>query len=143
MPIQTYVFKVDLLDSRDPQISRTFSIPASWTFQKFHAAIQHVFSWQNEHLHVFTFHVPLEGGRNMVVSIQDTSIMGQNGEGDGPNYVVFDEREVKLKDIWEEDGKHRNDVTSNGALGGCFYEYDFSVSGPSDFVKFQWRRKTF
>jgi len=128
MPVQTYIFKVDLLDSRDPKISRTFSIPASSTFQKLHAAIQHVFSWQNEHLHLFTFHVPLEGGRNKVVSIQDTDMMGRD-EGEGPNDIVLDEKSIKLKDVWQEGGRYRKDVTSNGTLGGCFYEYDFGVSG--------------
>jgi len=125
MPIQTYVFKVDLLDSRDPKISRTFSIPSSWTFQKFHAAIQHVFSWQNEHVHVFTFHIPLEGARNKVVSIQDTDMLGWDDEAEGPNNIVFEERTVKLNDIWEEGGKYRREVTNNATLGGCFYEYDF------------------
>ncbi|KAG1821787.1 MM3350-like domain-containing protein [Suillus subaureus] len=109
MPIRTYIFKVDLLESRDPQISRTFSIPASWTFQKLHAAIQHVFLWQNEHLHVFTFQIPIGGGINKV----------------GPNDIVLDEKTVKLKDIWDDSGRYRGDVTNNGTLGGCFYEYDF------------------
>jgi len=134
MSIQTYIFQVDILDSQDPRISRTFSIPASWTFQTFHAAIQHVFSWQNEHPHVFTFHIPLRGGRNAVVSIQDTDMLGRDGEAERPNYIVLDERQVRLKDVWEEGGEHRNDVTtSDGILGGCFYEYDFAVSRSGDF----------
>ncbi|KAG1747148.1 MM3350-like domain-containing protein [Suillus paluster] len=122
MPTRTYIFKVDLLESRDPQISRTFSIPASWTFQKLHAAIQHVFMWQNEHLHVFTFQIPIGGGRNQVVSIQDTDMMGRDDEGDD---IVLDEKTVKLKDVWEESGRYRKHVTNNRTLGGCFYEYDF------------------
>jgi hypothetical protein len=140
MPVQTYVFKVDLLDSRDPQIWRAFSVPSSWTFQKFHAAIQHVFSWQNEHVHVFTFQIPLEGGRNKVVSIQDTDMLGRDDEEDGPNNIVFDERTIKLNDIWEEGGRYRREVTNNATLGGCFYEYDFGVSGLASSVMSRYRR---
>ncbi|KAG1872041.1 MM3350-like domain-containing protein [Suillus tomentosus] len=127
MPIRTYIFKVDLLESRDPEISRTFSIPASWTFQKLHAAIQHVFLWQNEHLHVFTFQIPIGGGINKVVSIQDTDIMGRDDE-EGPNDIVLDEKNVKLKDVWDSNGRYHRDVTNDGTLGGCFYEYDFGDS---------------
>ncbi|KAG1773483.1 hypothetical protein EDD22DRAFT_204995 [Suillus occidentalis] len=55
MPVRTYTFKVELIGSRNPVISRTFSVPASWTFQRLHAAIQYAFGWQNCHLHNFTF----------------------------------------------------------------------------------------
>ncbi|TFY78018.1 hypothetical protein EWM64_g5995 [Hericium alpestre] len=42
---------------------------------------------------------------------------------DGPR--VRSERTVKLKDIWEEDGKHRAKVEVNGEISPLGYTYDF------------------
>ncbi|KAF9223450.1 hypothetical protein BS17DRAFT_767313 [Gyrodon lividus] len=55
MAVPTYTFRVELIGSRNSAISRTFTIPASWSFYRLHAAIQYTLGWLDCHLHQWTF----------------------------------------------------------------------------------------
>lgn len=45
-------FRIDLKHTK-PQIWRRVQIPANYTFYDFHIYIQHIFAWDNYHLHEF------------------------------------------------------------------------------------------
>lgn len=58
--------------------------------------------------------------------------MGKDDDGDdfggGNNASYFDEKELKLNDVWEEDGRARQSVIRNGRVVSLYYLYDFGVS---------------
>jgi len=129
MPVRAYTFKVELLDSRDPVITRTFTIPASWTFYKLHAAIQYTFGWQDCHLHFFTFEQAALGRGPALLRIEsgDSEEYGDFNVGGGTSVI---DTKIRLSDVWEERGKYRQDASHNGTLGTCCYLYDFGVRCP-------------
>ena len=49
----TYQFKIKLRGITNPPIWRRVLVPANFTFSGFHAVIQEVFGWWNEHLYCF------------------------------------------------------------------------------------------
>ncbi|KAG6330276.1 hypothetical protein ID866_8814 [Astraeus odoratus] len=132
-PINAYTFKVELIGSRNPVITRTFTVPATWTFRVLHGAIQHAFGWEDWHLHHFTFKSSRQsGGRSQVSREHREQLLrvhtGTPVEGDGErsrscNHHVAEE-DIRLRDIWEEEGSYRPHATKDGRLGDCYYLYD-------------------
>lgn len=47
--VDNYLFQVQLLDIKDPCVTRVLSIPSNITFDKFHLVLQVAFRWKNEH----------------------------------------------------------------------------------------------
>lgn len=139
MPVRIYTFKVELIGSRNPVISRTFSIPASWTFQRLHAAIQYAFGWQNCHLHHFTFeparrHPTREERRFISMDYREKLVVIHMGtpEDEDDDWGTsararFSEKDIKLNDFFEETGKYRQMALKDGAMAKCYYLYDFGV----------------
>jgi len=115
---RNYIFKIGLLEVKDPQVTRTLSVPPSITFHKFHYAIQIAFGWANVHLYRFqilnlraTSHTYASTGRRNVVP---KVLMALDGPGmDDPS--IFDDEdeirnkssEVKISDVFEV-AKYRN-----------------------------------
>ena len=135
--IRAYTFRVVLLGSANPSITRTFTLPASSTFQHLHHAIQYSFDWQNSHLHEFTFEPTRTDGAAGVISFDSPTVlmnvgMEKNQNNDefmgGNSNSYFNEKKLKLSDIWEEDGKARKKVVRNGQVVSLYYLYDFGVS---------------
>jgi hypothetical protein len=58
--------------------------------------------------------------------------MGQDEDVDrfgGRNSrLYFHEKELKLSDVWEDNGKARKSVVRNGQVVSLYYLYDFGVS---------------
>ncbi|KAH7928051.1 ribonuclease H-like protein [Leucogyrophana mollusca] len=136
MSVRTYTFRVELLGSRNPVISRTFSVPATWTFQRLNAAIQYTFGWQHCHLQQFTFELarsPRNGGGNLLsfapreqlATIHMSNAEFEDDWGDLPRGLSLSEKEARLRDFWAQDGKHRQAVTRDGRLADCYFLYDF------------------
>ncbi|MDR2496025.1 MAG: plasmid pRiA4b ORF-3 family protein [Tannerellaceae bacterium] len=50
----TFQFKIQLKGISKPPVWRTISIPADFTFLRFHTAIQVAFGWENDHLFEFS-----------------------------------------------------------------------------------------
>lgn len=126
---QAYVFKVALLGSTNPNITRKVVVPSWWTFKEFHIAIQYIFfPWKNCHLHSFEFlkrladaPVRFDLGFRKEVLLElchpgDVEYVSQNW---------FDERKVKLSDVFAQNGRHRSQVLVDGAFAPLLYEYDF------------------
>ncbi|KAG6331597.1 hypothetical protein ID866_7488 [Astraeus odoratus] len=140
MSVSAYTLKLELIGSQDPAITRTFTVPASWTFRKLHSAIQYTFGWQNCHLHSFTFE-PADGselGSNddgqfafddgkPLLEIHMGADEDEFGFGDGINAGIarIQENEIRLCDVYEEGGSYRKKVVKGGKLGDCIYLYDF------------------
>lgn len=137
MPVRVYTFKVELIGSRNPVISRTFSVPASWTFQRLHAAIQYAFGWQNCHLHHFTFESarrpPTREERRFIsMDHREKLVVIHMGtpEDEDDDWATsararFSEKDIKLNDLFEETGKYRQMALKDGAMAKCYYLYDF------------------
>ncbi|KAG2756613.1 hypothetical protein P692DRAFT_20526860 [Suillus brevipes Sb2] len=137
MPVRIYTFKVELIGSRNPVISRTFSVPASWTFQRLHAAIQYAFGWQNCHLHHFTFESarrpPTREERRFIsMDYREKLVVIHMGtpEDEDDDWATsararFSEKDIKLNDLFEETGKYRQMALKDGAMAKCYYLYDF------------------
>src|ERR1700729_1678702 len=130
-----YTFRVVLLGSRNPSITRTFTLPASSTFQLLHHAIQYSFGWQNSHLHEFTFEPTRTERATGMISLNQRTVLANIGTGQDDNYddfggnggLYFDEKELKLNDVWEENGKARKSLERNGQVVSLYYLYDFGV----------------
>lgn len=129
MPVRAYTLKVELLGSDNPVITRTFTIPASWTFHKLHAAIQYTFGWQDCHLHSFTFEQAVGGRGPALLRIESADSEEFDDFDVGGGASVIDTK-IRLSDVWEERGKYRQDASHNGRLGTCSYLYDFGVRFP-------------
>ncbi|KAG6329400.1 hypothetical protein ID866_9689 [Astraeus odoratus] len=137
MPVRAYTFKVELLGSRAPVITRTFSIPAAWTFRKLHAAIQYTFGWQHCHLHYFMFEPPRrpqppeERGlfsfeiREQLLEVHMGTPEDEYDEGIIRSNFRISENEIRLCDVWDERGRYRQHAMKEGRLGECYYLYDF------------------
>lgn len=124
MPVRAYTLKVGLLGSDNPVITRTFTIPASWTFHKLHAAIQYTFGWQDCHLHSFTFErADGRGPALFRIESADSEEFDDFDVGGGTTNVT--DTKIRLSDVWEERGKYRQNASHNGRLGTCSYLYDF------------------
>jgi len=58
--------------------------------------------------------------------------MGQDEDvdcfGGRNNRPYFHEKELKLSDVWEDNGKVRKSVVRNGQVVPLYYLYDFGVS---------------
>ncbi|KIJ29716.1 hypothetical protein M422DRAFT_268844 [Sphaerobolus stellatus SS14] len=126
---QAYVFDVELLGSSNPKITRKVAVPSWYTFKQFHFVLQYIFGpWQNCHLHTFSFLKELGNQRiRSDFSIRKEILLELCHEGD-VEYVSqnwFDEREVKLSDVYEEDGRLRSKIMVNGNFAPLLYEYDF------------------
>jgi hypothetical protein len=53
---ESYTFHIELLDSKNPVITRTVDVPSWYSFKQFHTVIQYSFGpWQDCHLHEFRF----------------------------------------------------------------------------------------
>jgi hypothetical protein len=135
--IRAYTFRVELLGSHDPSITRTFTIPASSTFQRLHHAIQYTFGWQNSHLHAFTFEPARTEISTGAISLSPQTVLMNIGMGEenASDYSgiesgvpYFFEKELRLSDVWEENGKARRSVVRHGQVVSLYYLYDFGVS---------------
>lgn len=49
-----FQFRIDIKDISAPPVWRRIQIPAHWTFELFHEAIQAAFGWGNNHLYFFS-----------------------------------------------------------------------------------------
>lgn len=125
MPVRAYTFKVELLGSKNPVITRTFTIPASWTFFQLHAAIQYTFGWENSHLHSFTFDQPTRRKTLLRIESSDADEFDDDF-GFGAGTTIVDVK-IRLSDVWEERGKYRQNASHDDELGICCYLYDFGV----------------
>lgn len=126
------MFDVELLGSSNPKITRKVAVPSWWTFKQFHFVLQYIFlPWKNCHLHSFEFlkrlgDAPVRYG----FSFRKEVLLELCHDGD-VEYVSqnwFDERSVKLSDVFDENGRHRSLVLVNGTFAPLLYEYDFGVS---------------
>jgi hypothetical protein len=53
---ESYTFHIELLNSKNPVITRTVDVPSWYSFKQFHTVIQNSFGpWQDCHLHEFRF----------------------------------------------------------------------------------------
>lgn len=129
-----YTFHVEILGSRNPTVTRTFTLPASSTFQGLHHAIQYTFGWNGSQPHAFTFE-PTRTHRVdgfllprtvlMDIGMGDAEEYGVYGAGDERPY--FDEKDIKLSDVWEENGKARKGAMRGGNMASLFYMYGYEV----------------
>lgn len=133
--IRAYTFRVTLLGSRNPAITRTFTLPVSSTFQRLHHAIQYTFDWNNSHLHEFTFEPTRTEKANGMISFNPRNVLVTIGMGkhaddyfEGNQVLYFEESKLKLSDIWEGNGKARKNVLENGQVVSLYYLYDMGVS---------------
>lgn len=62
----TYQFKIQIKGLTKPPVWRVLTVPADFTFENFHTAIQIAFGWENYHLFEFTGKGAL---RNMRIAI--------------------------------------------------------------------------
>ena len=111
---------------------RKVAVPSWYTFKQFHFVLQYIFGpWQNCHLHNFMFQRNEAGPRSISFGPRDV-LLEVNHKGDvetmfGPRREWIDERELKLSDIYAEDGRMRSKVLSNRSVVPLIYEYDFGV----------------
>lgn len=124
---QSYVFDVELLDISDPKITRKVAVPSWWTFKQFHLVLQYIFlPWQNYHLHTFQFLKDHPVRFNSVDGQEILLELGREGDGGSfDSYNWFDERKVKLSDVFGVDGRLRSQILYNGDISPLLYRYDF------------------
>lgn len=132
---QAYVFHVEILGSSKPKITRKVAIPSWWTFKQFHFALQYIFlPWQNSHLHVFQF---LKQLRNLNVRVPSTFsrevLLELSDDVEHARNNWYDERNIRLSDVYGEDGRLRPTVLVNGNIAPLLYQYDFGVSNTNVF----------
>ncbi|KIJ62755.1 hypothetical protein HYDPIDRAFT_29911 [Hydnomerulius pinastri MD-312] len=137
MAVPAYTFKVELIGSRNPPISRTFTIPSSWTFYRLNTAIQYTFGWQYCHLHQWTFEPrrrpPTRQNRGLIsLDHRETLLaihMGTDEDEDddwgATARARLGEKEIRMCDVWNERGMYRAAASKDGRLGSCYYLYDF------------------
>lgn len=79
----TLTFKIQIRDIKKPPVWRRIEIPASYTFEEFHQAIQIAFGWENCHLYQFqrypydnqwTVMVPDENDDEPVIDSRETVV---------------------------------------------------------------------
>ncbi|KAI5476397.1 hypothetical protein MNV49_007775 [Pseudohyphozyma bogoriensis] len=137
---KAYTLETWLAGSCDPVIVRTFTVPEDWDFGALHMALQHAYGWQTSHMHEFRFEEfpPEEGDPDYgekdpsrfffpkrLMSIAGREPYDFEDEDEG-RFVQEDD--VKLRDVFEEDGKYAKTVRKNGKVQGLVYEYDMGDS---------------
>lgn len=65
-----FQFKIQLKNITDPTVWRRVTVPAGFSFAKFHKVIQAAFGWENYHLYQFS---PKGWGSGPVISVPDPS----------------------------------------------------------------------
>ncbi|KIY67823.1 hypothetical protein CYLTODRAFT_443777 [Cylindrobasidium torrendii FP15055 ss-10] len=128
-----YTFKIELLGSRDPVITRVVDVPAWYTFQELHFVIQYAFGpWQQVHLHEFSYKTGRPNRSGGISFAPDTSVLRirMDGEQDelpefAPKSPQIYESQIKLSDVYDAEGKHRAKVLKNGEVLPLEYLYDF------------------
>jgi len=138
---KTYTFKIELLGSKDPVITRIVDIPAWYTFEELHFVTQYAFGpWQQCHLHEFSYRTT-KSNRSGTISLKPLGeilrIVSADDQSDGFSFPgmasvaipkLF-EKQVKLKDIYDSAGHLRDKVLDeDGEVLTLTYVYDFGVS---------------
>ncbi|KAJ7593335.1 hypothetical protein C8J56DRAFT_930848 [Mycena floridula] len=136
---KVYTFRIELLGSKDPVITRLVDVPAWYTFQYFHFVLQYAFGpWQQSHLHQWSFS-PAKPNRSGCISLErDQSVLKMIAADDhiedplfgGPRIPWMYEKNVKLSDIYDESGRYFKMVQENGEVLPLTYLYDFGVCFP-------------
>ncbi|KAJ7163618.1 MM3350-like domain-containing protein [Mycena crocata] len=131
---QAYTFKIELLGSKDPVITRVVDVPAWYNFQYFHFVLQYAFGpWQQCHLHQWSFS-PAKPNRSGCISLApDQSVLNIIAENDEIEEPLFGgrrppflyEKNVKLSDIYNESGRYSDMVQKDGKVLPLMYLYDF------------------
>lgn len=132
----SYVFCLELPGSRDPLVTRTFSIPATSRFDRLHHSIQFGFGWRNRHPHEFAFRPGPPGlfdddehelSAMRVGTLPDKA--GPAGQGVLPDTVeLVDERSINLGHIWGQHGRYRKMAMMDGRIAPLWYTYGSRVS---------------
>ncbi|KIY44789.1 hypothetical protein FISHEDRAFT_50671, partial [Fistulina hepatica ATCC 64428] len=139
---KAYTFTIELLDSRDPVISRTVEVPAWYTFEKLHYIIQYGFSWRQSHMHEFTFPdlVPDPEDDDVLIS-KGTALEIKNSLSlefpddfeNPPEWPMAYEHHTKLSDVYDPDGKFYKVVWRDGTFFlPLMYTYDFGDNWEHD-----------
>lgn len=139
---KVYTFKIELLGSQDPVITRIVDVPAWYTFEELHFVVQYAFGpWQQCHLHEFSYRTT-KSNRTGTISLKPLGeilrIVMADDEDDGfsfpglpglPSVPKMFEKNVKLKDIYDPSGRLREKVLDgDGHVLPLTYVYDFGVS---------------
>lgn len=131
-----YTFKLTLLGTSDPVITRVFDVPAWFTFRQLHYTIQYAMGpWDDAHLHEFSFEMPLTGERSILNARKAVLKIGSEPEQvinlpgvPTPRPPPFEiETNIQLSDVFDADGRLHNVVAPNGNVLPLFYLYDFGV----------------
>lgn len=85
-------FHIHLDDVSNPEVWRKITVPANFSFARFHMVIQAAFGWHNSHLYQFS-----EEGWGSLVSIGLPI-------GDDDNEIK-DSKKVKLSDVFKKKGQ--------------------------------------
>lgn len=101
----TYQFKIQLKDISKPPVWRKVSVPAQFTFLKFHEVIQAAFGWEDYHLFQFS---PKGFASRSSIGVPDPD--GWSEED------TQDSRKIKLSDVFKKEGEK------------LIYIYDFGDS---------------
>lgn len=89
----TFQFKIQLANISKPPVWRRVVVPASFTFEEFHIAIQIAFLWSNSHLYQFS---PQGYGSNPVIALSSDE------DWEEPDYDADD---TKLSQIFNTVGQ--------------------------------------
>ena len=90
----TFQFKIQLKGITKPPVWRKVSVPAKFTFLKFHEVIQAAFGWGNYHLFQFS---PKGYGSYPSIGLPDPEGWGEDD--------ITDSRKIKLKDVFSTEGE--------------------------------------
>lgn len=92
----TFRFKIQLKHIGSPAVWRTVTVPARFSFMKFHEVIQAAFGWEDEHLFQFS-PVGLSKDNDFEISIPDGD--------DWDSGEIQDAQKVKLSQIFTQEGQ--------------------------------------
>ncbi|KAL1669420.1 MM3350-like domain-containing protein [Schizophyllum commune] len=133
-PIKAYTFTIELMTGFKPPIKRTVDVPASFTFRDLHCVVQYAFGWDSSHVHMFSFYnqkAKKRGGRyifndqNEVLHVKAARNGFKPMFGAVPEDCVVREDQVKLSDVFDDNGKFREVVDMEGKPAcPIVYTYD-------------------
>jgi len=110
--LPNYLLQIDMVETADPCITRTLSVPAHATFHNLHNAIQAAFDWGDCHLHSFEiFDGPADKKPSLLrrkpATIVKLTPSGQSaGEfgNFGQHPPTRSSKKIKLLDVFEREG---------------------------------------